>query len=387
MENTIRIRENHSEIEKHPIVCSLDVHSTNIYMYILNRNTGEILCDCNILGGFKAVLKHIIKLKIRENMIIIYEASNYGFYPYRLFTKRGYACKIIAPNSIPQKKNLKKTDWYDATENANYHIAGLLRYVHIRTEKDEQSREVLRYRCQQIWKIIKQKQYIQAFTKRYGLEYNLTAGYWTKKHYQWLNTVELPSMPRELLDLKLSFLSELENQLAKLEKILDDIFEKDETFKRLFKLYSLIRGVGRINAMTLVLEGQDIKRFAKSSALMSYTGLVPGKHSTGTSDPHLRITKSGNKFLRTALVGIAKMYRDKRTLRTKKELNGIPEPLKSFLERCQTRLNGRYRHLVSKGKHSNKARCAIARELCGFIWELVVKIEPTLKEEQYKLVA
>jgi len=387
MKNTINIRNNLSELQKYPIICSLDVHTTNIYMYILNYLTGEILCDSNIFGGFKSVLKHLKKLKIRKETIILYEASNYGFYPYRLFTKHGYACKIIAPNSIPQKKNLKKTDRYDATENANYHISGLLKYVHIPTEDDEQSREILRYRWQQVCKIIKQKQYIQAFTKRHGLVYDLTVSYWTKKHYKWLNTVELPSMPRDLLDLKLSFLEELESQLAKLDKMLNDIFEGNETYKQLFKLYSLIRGVGRINAMTLVLEGQDIKRFPNPSALMSYTGLVPGKHSTGTSDPHLRITKSGNKFLRTSLVGIAKMYRDKRTLRSKKELKGIPEPLKSFLDRCQTRLNSRYKHLVSEGKHSNKARCAIARELCGFIWELIVKIEPLINEKQFKQAA
>ena len=279
--------------------------------------------------------------------MILYEASNYGFYPYRLFKKHGYVCKIIAPNSIPQKKNLKKTDRYNAIENANYHISGLLRYVHIPTENDEQSREVLRYRYQQICKIVKQKQYIQAFTKRHGLIYDLTVSYWTKKHYKWLNTVELPTIARNLLDLKLSFLSELEEQLKKLDKILDDIFKNDETYKRLIRLYSLIRGVGRVNGMTIVLEGQDLKRFPNPSALMSYTGLVPGKHSSGTSDPHLRITKSGNKFFRTALVGIAKMYRDKRTLRTRKELKGIAEPLRSFLERCQTRLNARYKHLVS----------------------------------------
>ncbi len=263
----------------------------------------------------------------------------------------------------------------------------MLRYVHVPSEKDEQCREMLRYRFEQIWKITKKKQYIQAFTKRHGLIFDLGKSYWTKKHYSWLNTVELPPLARHLLDLKLSYLDGLHTQLEKIDGILDNIFETDETYKHLVRLYGLLRGVGRINSMVLVLEGQDLRRFRNPSALMSYTGLVPGKYSSGTSDPHLRITKAGNKFLRTAIVGIAKMYTDKRTFRTSKDISKLSEPLKAFLIKCQTRLNARYRHLVSKGKNSNKAKCAVARELCGFVWELVVKIEPTINDEQFKIAA
>ena len=43
MKNTIKFRENLNELQKYPIICSLDVHTTNIYMYILNHLTGEIL--------------------------------------------------------------------------------------------------------------------------------------------------------------------------------------------------------------------------------------------------------------------------------------------------------------------------------------------------------
>ena len=189
------------------------------------------------------------------------------------------------------------------------------------------------------------------------------------------------------MDVKLNHLEQLQGQLTKLENLLDDIFEADGNYKYLSKVYSLIPGVARINAMVLVLEGQDLKRFKKPAALMSYTGLVPGKYSSGTSDPHLRITKSGNKYLRTTMVGIAKMFRDRRTLRSNKDVENLPEPFKSFLIKMQTRLNSRYKHLVSKGKNSNKARCAIARELCGFIWELIIKIEPKIKLSQFKLAA
>jgi hypothetical protein len=45
----------------------------------------------------------------------------------------------------------------------------------------------------------------------------------------------------------------------------------------------------------------------------------------------------------------------------------------------------RYRYLRDKGKAGNKTRCAIARELAGFVWELSNKIAPKL--EEYQLAA
>ena len=47
------------------------------------------------------------------------------------------------------------------------------------------------------------------------------------------------------------------------------------------------------------------KRFAKSRDVGPYLGLVPKRRQSGQSDPHLRITKAGNRYLRGLLVGCA----------------------------------------------------------------------------------
>ena len=38
-------------------------------------------------------------------------------------------------------------------------------------------------------------------------------------------------------------------------------------------------------------------------------------------------------------------------------------------------------------KHGNKAKVAVARELCAFIWELAVKVVPALTEWQLRKAA
>ena len=116
--------------------------------------------------------------------------------------------------------------------------------------------------------------------------------------------------------------------------------------------------------------------------MMKYTGLIPGKYASGGKDPALKITKAGNKYLRTALVGIAKHYNDRRLLISKNKLSCYAEPLREFVMRCQERLYNRYKYLKAKGKHTNKARVALAREMCGYVWELINKVVPKLSEKE-----
>lgn len=115
---------------------------------------------------------------------------------------------------------------------------------------------------------------------------------------------------------------------------------------------------------------------------MSYMGLIPGKHASGKSDPSRSITKAGNRFLRLAYVGAAKWYRDRRLMKSKKFIKSLPEPIQPSLERLQDRLCSRYRYLCANGKPSNKAKCAIAREMCAFTWEIMTIIAPQLSKYQ-----
>ena len=90
MKNTIKFVEKHNELEKFPVICSLDVHTSNIYIYALNFVTGEILADCNILGGFKAVMKYMEKHKFpKKSTLILYEAGTFGFFPTLAFGVSG----------------------------------------------------------------------------------------------------------------------------------------------------------------------------------------------------------------------------------------------------------------------------------------------------------
>ena len=64
-------------------------------------------------------------------------------------------------------------------------------------------------------------------------------------------------------------------------------------------------GVGELTAFALVLTVDDKDRFEKSRQIGPYLGMVPGQDQSGDSDKPQRITKEGDRLVRTLLVQCA----------------------------------------------------------------------------------
>ncbi len=71
------------------------------------------------------------------------------------------------------------------------------------------------------------------------------------------------------------------------------------------KLLRKVSGVGPLTALAYTLTLEDPQRFPKSRAVGPAVGLVPKRDQSGDRDPQLRITKTGNTFLRRLLVSSA----------------------------------------------------------------------------------
>jgi transposase len=66
-----------------------------------------------------------------------------------------------------------------------------------------------------------------------------------------------------------------------------------------------VPGVGAITALYYVLTIEDPSRFAKSRSVGAYVGLRPRQRDSGEQRPQLRITKAGDRLLRSLLVRCA----------------------------------------------------------------------------------
>jgi transposase len=97
--------------------------------------------------------------------------------------------------------------------------------------------------------------------------------------------------------------------LEQIESLTVKIKEADQQLEQIAriqypetKLLRQIHGVGVLIALTFVLTVEDSARFEKSRDVGCYVGLRPRRSESGQSQPELRITKEGDRYLRKMLV-------------------------------------------------------------------------------------
>jgi transposase len=144
-----------------------------------------------------------------------------------------------------------------------------------------------------------------------------------------------------------------------------------------------MRGFAQVGAMVLVSELGGAWRFAHPRQLMAYLGLVPTENTSDDKRRQGGITKTGNSHARWLLIEAAQHYR--LSPKISKELSmrqqGLSADLKACSWKAQTRLHQRMKQLLARGKQRNKVAVAVARELCGFVWQIFQLMAPRMTPE------
>src|SRR5271169_6489393 len=101
----------------------------------------------------------------------------------------------------------------------------------------------------------------------------------------------------------------LEPLLKEIESLNERIKEYDVRMEKIAKesypqveLLKQVKGVGTQIALTYILTLEDPHRFPKSREVGCFLGLRPGRRDSGESQPQMRISKEGDRYLRTMLV-------------------------------------------------------------------------------------
>jgi transposase len=112
--------------------------------------------------------------------------------------------------------------------------------------------------------------------------------------------------------LSLDLFPGLETLLVTIEQLTQTIREMDVEIERLCEerypeaaLLRQVPGVGAITALYYVLTIENPTRFSKSRSVGAYLGLRPKQRDSGEQRPQLRITKAGDRLLRSLLVRCA----------------------------------------------------------------------------------
>ena len=161
-------------------------------------------------------------------------------------------------------------------------------------------------------------------------------------------------------------------RIARCEMAMSDLLGKWRLAPAVRALIAM-KGFQMVAAMILVSELGEVHRFVHPRQMMAYLGLVPTEKTSSDKRRLGRISKCGNAHLLWLLVECAQHYAapPKVSAHLSRRQEGQTKAVRPISWRAQNRLHYRYRGLLGRRLHRNKVAVAIARELCGFICELL----------------
>jgi len=360
---------------------SLDVHKLSIVAATLPPAGGKPDVS-RIETTERAIRRFIDRLGGPAGLAVCYEAGPGGYALWRLLTRMGVACDVIAPSLVPVRAGDRvKTDRRDAKKLVTLHRAGLLRYVHPPTAETEGLRDLLRCRDDLRCARTAARHRVLKALLRHGHVFREGKTAWTLKHRRWINAQRLPDALAQLaLEQMLIHLDGIERQLDALDAQLEQIAAA-ERWGASVQILTRFRGISTLTALGLIAEIGDFARFGNPRELASWLGITPSEYSSGDQQHRGHITKAGNHHARRLLVEAAWHYRHA-PRRPAKD----PQPDQRAWQ-AQVRLHHRYRHLTEHGKRPTVVNVAIARELVGFLWAAMTNQPLATSSQQPQEVA
>jgi transposase len=317
------------------------------------------------------VTKLVRRLASRHGKLTFcYEAGPTGYGLYRLITRLGHECQVIAPSLVPKKPGDRvKTNRRDALSLARLSRAGELTAVWTPDERHEAMRDLVRARSAAVSDLRAKRQQLGALMLRLGRVYGGKKT-WTRAHMNWLMSQKwTPLEHRIVFEEMMQAIRETRGRVERLEKAIEERVPDGSLASRVTALMAF-RGFDLVAATALLAEVGDIGRFASARQLMGWFGVTPSESSTGDRVSRGAITKSGNSRARRTLIECAWSYRHPARVGASKQIRvqAAPPAVQEIAWKAQTRLTARYRALIKKGNANTVAVTAVARELAGFLW-------------------
>ncbi len=371
------MRTNNHTMKPITLYLGLDVHKDSITIAVAEPGPeGEIRLFGTITNDLHALEKALIRIRKAHSgapVQVAYEAGPCGFGIARRLQQLAVPCLVAAPSLIPKPPGSPfKTDQRDARTLARLLRAGELTGVYIPEPTDEAIRDLCRARTDAVDDLRRCRLRLKSFLLRHSYRYQGKAN-WSQPHMRYLRELVLshPAM-KAILEEYLQGIDAAHQRVQRLEASMLSLLETWRLQPAVQALMAF-RSFQLVAAMITVSELGDIHRFAHPRQLMTYLGLVSVEHSSGPRQRLGAISRCGNGHQRWLLTECAEHYLS--APKVSKELSrrqeGQPPEVRALSWKAQHRLHLRFTRLLARRVQRNKAKVAIARELCGFIWALL----------------
>ena len=357
----------------------LDVHKNSIAVAFADEGRDGEVRPYGTVGGDLSSLDRVVRKLVSRGREprFVYEAGPCGYKIYRHLRQHKFECMVAAPSLIPKKSGDRiKNDRRDAMMLARLYRAGELSPVNVPSSEDEAMRDLSRAREDAKKAERKARQQLGAFLLRHGLIYS-GKSHWSLAHWRWISDIKMEHAAQQFT--LQEYVDAVRSSAERVERITEQIrlLVGQWRLGPVVEALQALRGVSLVVAVTVVAELGDLSRFDNPRQVMSYLGIIPSEHSSGESTKRGGITKTGNGHARQMLTEAAWSYRMparvSRRLRDRQQ--NLPEKVWEIAWKAQVRLCARYRRLVARGKLSQVAITAIARELAAFMWAIARTVE------------
>ena len=211
--------------------------------------------------------------------------EDYGFSPHLVHPLQ---CKAIASARL-------KNDKVDAAILAQLLRADLLPEAWIAPPAVRQLRAMLRHRAQLVRLRALLRNRIHAVLADHG--YGRPEGCWSGPGREWLASLELPAVSREVIEDGLALIDALQEPIDRLDWEVHQRARSEPAVKVLTQL----PGVGVFTALVLLAEIGDITRFGSARKLAAWAGLTPTVRGSDRTVRHGHISKQGSVWVRWVL--------------------------------------------------------------------------------------
>ncbi len=228
------------------------------------------------------------------------EACGSAHYWARELSRLGHEVKLIAPQFVKPFVKTNKNDSADAEAICEAMLRPTMRFASVKSA--EQQSVLMLHRVRQL--LVRQKTQLLNALRGHCGEFGIIAPLGASRVGELIAIIQddddkrLPLVARQALGFLIGQLRSVKEQLAALEKQLKVWHRGNQASRRL----ETIPGIGVITATALVATIGDASQFKSGRELAAWLGLVPRQNSSGNKHRLGRISKRGDKYLRTLLV-------------------------------------------------------------------------------------
>ena len=212
----------------------------------------------------------------------------------------GHDARIIAPRFVIPYRKSGKNDGNDAEAICEAVSRPAMRFVPVKSVEQQAVLSLHRIRSAVVAERTAQINQLRGLLSEFGLV--MPKGRYLAQHHipDILEDGEngLPGLVRRLLDDLYQRVQTLNQQILAYDREIENLARHSEPAKRLMTL----PGIGAVTATALVASLADPGQFDSGRQLAAWLGLVPRQYSTGGKTRLGRITKQGDKYLRTLLI-------------------------------------------------------------------------------------